>query len=84
MLFAILARYLHSRITLASWNVRYGRSTSGGTGGTGTGTGTNTARLRKRTIYDNWLVLRFAIAFVALRSAPHFSPPLPPLILTEI
>ncbi|KAL2264359.1 hypothetical protein VTK26DRAFT_5785 [Humicola hyalothermophila] len=67
ILFAILARYIHSRITLASWSVKYGRS-SGGTADTGAGTGTGPPALRqpKRSIYDNWLVLRFAIAFVAL------------------
>ncbi|KAK4041900.1 hypothetical protein C8A01DRAFT_34006 [Parachaetomium inaequale] len=64
VLLAILARYLHSRITLASWNVRYinnNPSTSGGTNGTRSG------RARpKRTIYDKWLVLRFSVAFAAL------------------
>ncbi|KAK4149562.1 hypothetical protein C8A00DRAFT_18758 [Chaetomidium leptoderma] len=55
MLFAILARYLHSRITLASWNVGYGQSASG-----------SGARPRRTTIYDKWLVLRFSVAFGAL------------------
>jgi hypothetical protein len=65
MLLAILVRYVHSRITLASWNVRYinGTSTSGGTNATPSGRG----RTAKRTIYDKWLVLRFTVAFAALR-----------------
>ena len=65
MLLAILIRYVHSRITLASWNVRYihGTSTSGGTNATPSGRG----RAPKKTIYDKWLVLRFTVAFAALR-----------------
>lgn len=71
ILFAILARYLHSRITLSSWTVRYGRSRTTATGGTASGTGTGTGAGARRpprgTIYDKWLVLRFTVAFVALR-----------------
>ncbi|KAK4031182.1 hypothetical protein C8A01DRAFT_51632 [Parachaetomium inaequale] len=67
VLFAILARYLHSRITLATWSVRYGRS-MGSTNKTGNGTGTDPARRapRRSNIYDKWLVLRFSIGFAAL------------------
>lgn len=71
MLFAILARYVHSRITLASWHVRYGRSSGTGTNGTRSGPQPGP---RKKRIYDNWLVLRFTVAFVALRCAHPFLP----------
>ncbi|KAL2136759.1 hypothetical protein VTI74DRAFT_1800 [Chaetomium olivicolor] len=60
ILLAILVRYIHSRITLASWNVRYGQS------GSGTRSGASGVRPPKQTIYDKWLVLRFSVAFVAL------------------
>ncbi|KAL1837302.1 hypothetical protein VTJ49DRAFT_4045 [Mycothermus thermophilus] len=71
ILFAILVRYIHSRITLATWNVRYGQSTpsGGGTYGSNSASGTGrqrAPRLRKPSIYDRWLVLRFTIAFFAL------------------
>ncbi|KAG7287009.1 hypothetical protein NEMBOFW57_006509 [Staphylotrichum longicolle] len=71
LLLAILIRYLHSRITLASWNVRYGQATGtpSGTNGTRSGNRPGTAhapRPPKRTIYDKWLVLRFSVAFAAL------------------
>ncbi|KAK4031355.1 hypothetical protein C8A01DRAFT_42182 [Parachaetomium inaequale] len=62
VLFIILARYILSRITLATWSVRYGRS-SGGINGTSP----DTPRLGpKRNIYDKWLVLRFSIGFAAM------------------
>jgi len=82
LLFGILIRYMHSRLTLASWNVRYGQATSGtrsGTNGTRSATRPGTAqapRPLKRTIYDKWLVLRFSVAFAALRCA-SLSIPLP-------
>ncbi|KAK4099386.1 hypothetical protein N658DRAFT_540594 [Parathielavia hyrcaniae] len=67
LLLAILGRYIHSRISLASFSVRYGRGTSGGTHGTPSGTGTNgMPRPRRRAIYDRWLVLRFTVGFFAL------------------
>ena len=76
LLVGILARYLHSRMTLASWNVPYGQGNSSGTNGTRSGTtatwhgtsGTNPRPvLPRRNIYDRWLVLRFSVAFAALR-----------------
>ncbi|KAL2196792.1 hypothetical protein P885DRAFT_69276 [Corynascus similis CBS 632.67] len=64
VLLAILCRYLHSRLTLASWNVGYGRQQPSGQGGTN---GTRYGRpMPRRTIYDRWLVLRFSVAFCAL------------------
>lgn len=69
IMFCILARYIHTRITLASWNVAYGRN-SGGTAGTGYSNTPRPLLPRKETIYDRWLVLRFTIAFVALRWVP--------------
>ncbi|KAL2266933.1 hypothetical protein VTJ83DRAFT_4210 [Remersonia thermophila] len=72
ILFAILVRYVHSRITLATWNVRYGQSTpsaSGGTYGSQSASGTSrrrAPRVRKPSIYDRWLLLRFTIAFISL------------------
>ncbi|KAJ4294797.1 hypothetical protein N0V88_005031 [Collariella sp. IMI 366227] len=72
MLFAILARYIHSRITLASWNVNYRQShTNNNTGGPNGTNGSRYAsgllRPARQTIYDRWLVLRFSVAFAALR-----------------
>ncbi|KAK4246537.1 hypothetical protein C7999DRAFT_15333 [Corynascus novoguineensis] len=64
VLLAILCRYLHSRLTLASWSVGYGRQQPSGQGGTN---GTRYGRpMPRRTIYDRWLVLRFSVAFCAL------------------
>jgi hypothetical protein len=78
MLFAILARYVHSRLTLASWNVGYGQTTSGPGntyGSTGAARSAGTPRPPKRkNIYDKWLVLRFSVAFCGLR----YVHPLPP------
>jgi hypothetical protein len=84
MLFAILARYVHSRLTLASWNVGYGQATSGPGntyGSTGAARTAGTPRPPKRkNIYDKWLVLRFSVAFCGLRYVhplpPPFKPPL--------
>lgn len=71
VLFAILARYFHSRITLASWDVRYGQFSGSGTNGTRSGTRSGAPAAapppRRKLIYDNWLVLRFTVAFIALR-----------------
>ncbi|KAK4172978.1 hypothetical protein QBC36DRAFT_381363 [Triangularia setosa] len=71
ILLSILGKYVHSRIMVLSWDVRYGRSTNTGEGTTdGTGQYASTtpkAPLPKRkNIYDRWLVLRFTVAFVAL------------------
>ncbi|GAB1316708.1 hypothetical protein MFIFM68171_06918 [Madurella fahalii] len=66
VLFAILARYFRSRITLASWNVRYGQFSGTGTNGTRSGTPHAPPVPRRKVIYDNWLILRFTVAFIAL------------------
>jgi len=78
ILFAILVRYIHSRINFAPRNVGYGQP-SGSTGqisGTGA-SGTNNSRAirsrrRRTTIYDKRLILRFTIAFLSLRWVAPF------------
>lgn len=73
LLLGILACYMHSRMTLASWKFRYGQATSGGTGPNGSHSGTSPCTssavrpARMRTMYDRWLVLRFTVVFAALR-----------------
>ena len=71
MLIAILIRYIHSRLTLASWNVRYGQKSGAAHSAPMSGAGAPPRPL-KRTIYDKWLVLRFSVAFAALRSVLPF------------
>ncbi|KAK3900358.1 hypothetical protein C8A05DRAFT_17328 [Staphylotrichum tortipilum] len=66
MLLAILIRYVHSRLTLASWNVRYGQRSGVAHSAPLSASDIAPARPLKRTIYDKWLVLRFSVAFAAL------------------
>lgn len=70
LLLAILARYVSTRAEV-SWHVRYAdRSTLNGTIGhnmslTSFDSATG-APLHMKSIYDNWLVVRFTIAFAGL------------------
>ncbi|KAK0665703.1 hypothetical protein QBC41DRAFT_339660 [Cercophora samala] len=74
ILLSILGKYVHSRVMVLSWDVRYGRSTNSGEGTNGTNDGTNQYTgscpkpplPKRKNIYDRWLVLRFTVAFVAL------------------
>lgn len=64
LLLAILIKYIHAKKALVSWKVRYGQP-SKGTATTSLNASYPMAR-NQSTIYDNWLVVRFSIAFVAL------------------
>ncbi|KAK3939873.1 glycoside hydrolase [Diplogelasinospora grovesii] len=61
LLLLILVKYIHARHAFLSWNVRYGQSSEGTQGTTSPG-----SPIQHKNIYDRWLVVRFAIAFVAL------------------
>ncbi|KAK4647238.1 uncharacterized protein QC761_123630 [Podospora bellae-mahoneyi] len=71
ILLSILGKYIHSRVMVLSWDVRYGRSTNTG-GGTSDGTNPTSSSQpkpplpKRKNIYDRWLVLRFTVAFIAL------------------
>lgn len=75
LLLAILARYCSTRAEV-SWHVRYAdRSTLNDAGISadwqhtdelGTFSSSAGVPLHKRSIYDNWLVIRFTIAFIGL------------------
>ncbi|KAJ4425151.1 hypothetical protein N0V82_000206 [Gnomoniopsis sp. IMI 355080] len=70
LLLAILARYVSTRAEV-SWHVRYAdRSSVNGTVGQNVSlasfTSASGAPLHLRSIYDNWLVVRFTIAFAGL------------------
>lgn len=87
ILVAILTRYVHGRIALISWNVKYGERSQGtdlnNTNALGSQVGGQRLRQpRMRSIYDRWLVLRFAIAFIALGYGPC-SPSRSPLVMTN-
>lgn len=77
ILIAILTRYVHGRIALISWNVKYGERSQGtdlNSNAIASQTGGQRIRQpRMRSIYDRWLVLRFAIAFIALGYGPSSS-----------
>ncbi|KAK3312393.1 hypothetical protein B0H66DRAFT_449014, partial [Apodospora peruviana] len=67
LMLAILVKYIRSRSALLSWNVPYGQSSTAGTHEPPTPHSlSGPTRLRRKNIYDNWLVVRFTIAFVAL------------------
>ncbi|KAM7198593.1 hypothetical protein V8F20_006123 [Naviculisporaceae sp. PSN 640] len=61
VLLAILIKYIHTKRSLVSFKVRYGQRSREATGGS-----SSYPRTQTKTIYDNWLVVRFTIAFVAL------------------
>ncbi|KAK1999337.1 hypothetical protein LX36DRAFT_484576 [Colletotrichum falcatum] len=72
LLFIILIKYIYTRRNLLSWNVQYGQLSN-------SSKSRNTLSLnssdwkRRRSIYDNWLVVRFSIGFVALAIYQFFS-----------
>lgn len=70
LLLAILARYVSTRAEV-SWHVQYAdRSTIQDTAGQSVSLGSFNsgyeAPLYMKSIYDNWLVVRFTIAFAGL------------------
>lgn len=76
LLLAILGRYVATRAEM-SWHVAYGsRSTAieEGANVSGAGNGSDLASLadadplplHRKSIYDNWLLVRFTIAFAGL------------------
>ncbi|KAK1597278.1 uncharacterized protein LY79DRAFT_507797 [Colletotrichum navitas] len=72
LLIIILIKYVYTRRNLMSWNVQYGqRSNRSESSNTLVFGGRDWKR--RRSIYDNWLVVRFTIAFVALATYQFFS-----------
>ncbi|KAF6842057.1 glycoside hydrolase [Colletotrichum plurivorum] len=65
LLIVILAKYVHTRRNLLSWNVRYGQRSDSTKSSDTLVIDTSTGN-RRQSIYDRWLVVRFSIAFVAL------------------
>lgn len=65
-LIAILVKYIITRRAFLSWNVHYGQKSSATNNTVGTLADEQLIPLQ-RSIYDRWLVIRFAIAFLALR-----------------
>ncbi|KAK1977400.1 hypothetical protein LZ30DRAFT_601314 [Colletotrichum cereale] len=65
LLFIILIKYIHTRRNLLSWNVQYGQL-SNSAESTNTLVVDSSDWKRRRSIYDNWLVVRFSLAFFAL------------------
>ncbi|KAI0025225.1 hypothetical protein F4780DRAFT_419965 [Xylariomycetidae sp. FL0641] len=67
LLLVILARYIYTRRYLLEWSVQYphARTSEEADRGATPRSSAPSRRLRK-TIYDKWLVVRFAVAFVLL------------------
>lgn len=70
LLLAILAKYVSTR-TETSWHVRYAdRSTVDGArpsvNSLGTFMSSERSVLHQKSIYDNWLIVRFTLAFAGL------------------
>ncbi|KAK7432655.1 hypothetical protein QQZ08_000864 [Neonectria magnoliae] len=64
MLLAILGRYIYTRRALVSFRFRYGKSSN--RSGVQSRGSTITELRPRQTLYDRWLILRLAVAFVAL------------------
>lgn len=64
-LLIILVRYIDTRRKVMSWHVRYGERSADTSALTDDTQGGGIKRGR-RTIYDNWLVVRFSIAAVTM------------------
>lgn len=64
-LLVILVRYVDTRRKVMSWHVRYGERSGDSSALTNESMGGGVKRGR-RTIYDNWLVVRFSIAAVTM------------------
>ncbi|EFQ27695.1 hypothetical protein CGRA01v4_02907 [Colletotrichum graminicola] len=72
LLIIILAKYIYTRRNLMSWKVQYGQqSNKSASSNPLVFSGPNWKR--RRSIYDNWLVVRFTIAFVAIATYQFFS-----------
>lgn len=61
LLLVTLGKYIHTRRQFLSWNVQYGNSTN-----SSGFQGSNPSIGRRNTIYDQWLMVRFTIAFIVL------------------
>ncbi|KAK1965064.1 hypothetical protein LY78DRAFT_581211 [Colletotrichum sublineola] len=72
LLIIILIKYIYTRLNLLSWNVQYGQL-SNSSKSSNTLAFDSSDWKRRRSIYDNWLVVRFSIAFVALATYQFFS-----------
>ncbi|KAK6084141.1 glycoside hydrolase [Seiridium cupressi] len=71
LLLFILGKYIHTRRQLLSWNVQYGNSTRSQTqsqvrSGHASRNSVGNVSRRSSSIYDRWLMTRFAITFVML------------------
>ncbi|KAK9778792.1 hypothetical protein SCAR479_04415 [Seiridium cardinale] len=71
LLLFILGKYIHTRRQLLSWNVQYGNSTRSQTqsqvrSGHDSRNSVGNVGRRASSIYDRWLMTRFAITFVML------------------
>jgi hypothetical protein len=67
LLLVTLGKYIHTRRQFLSWNVQYGNSTNTtGSRGQGSNSGIGSVVGRRHSIYDNWLMVRFTIAFIVL------------------
>ncbi|ETS79463.1 hypothetical protein PFICI_09316 [Pestalotiopsis fici W106-1] len=67
LLLAILIKYIHTRRQFLSWNVQYGNSTKSSQGRRRAASNRQSViSERPRSIYDQWLMTRFAITFIML------------------
>ncbi|KAK2053212.1 hypothetical protein LY76DRAFT_525092 [Colletotrichum caudatum] len=72
LLIIILIKYIYTRRNLLSWSVQYGQQlNSSESSNTLVSDGGDWKR--RRSIYDNWLVVRFTIGFVAIATYQCFS-----------
>ncbi|KAM0282676.1 hypothetical protein ACHAQH_002873 [Verticillium albo-atrum] len=58
-----MIKYIHVRRNVLSWNVNYGKPSEGSVDNA---TVSSTVRPRRKSIYDKWLVVRFAIAALTM------------------
>lgn len=67
VLLAILAKYVHTRRQLLSWNVDYGANSEAMSSYTGSSrVSAGIGKERRKNIYDQWLVVRFTVTFIML------------------
>ncbi|KAI0597003.1 hypothetical protein F4775DRAFT_271632 [Biscogniauxia sp. FL1348] len=66
LLLAILGKYVHIRRNALSWHVRYGESGARTEESGMEPWHRNMRRKRTQNIYDRWLLVRFAIAFIVI------------------
>ncbi|KAK2028101.1 hypothetical protein LX32DRAFT_591442 [Colletotrichum zoysiae] len=72
LLIIILIKYIYTRRNLLSWSVQYGQQ-SNSSESSNTFVSDSSDWKRRRSIYDNWLVVRFTIGFVAIATYQFFS-----------